>query len=90
VYASELQEARIIIRDGDTYKFRYAGLRTYLGEDLYYDLRPHLARPAAQTAPPPAPTPASRGDCHELRVSGRSGHRLALRPRGDHPAGRDR
>jgi hypothetical protein len=38
-FAIELQRSRIIIRDGDTYKFRYAGLRSYLGEELYEELR---------------------------------------------------
>ena len=51
LYATELQQARIIIRDGDTYKLRYAGLRTYLGEELYYDLRPHLVRPEPVVEP---------------------------------------
>lgn len=35
----ELQHALITIRDGDVYQFRYAGLRTYLGETLYQALR---------------------------------------------------
>ena len=35
LFAGDLQRARIIIRDGDVYRFRYAGMRTYLGETLY-------------------------------------------------------
>jgi hypothetical protein len=35
LFATDLQKSRIIIRDGDVYRFRYSGLRTYLGSTLY-------------------------------------------------------